>query len=32
MSYAIAAYIAVVVIWVAYFAWLQRRMRRARED
>jgi hypothetical protein len=32
VNYAIAAYVAVVVIWIAYFIWLKRRVRRARED
>lgn len=32
MNYAIAAYIAVVIIWTVYFIWLKQRVRRARED
>jgi hypothetical protein len=32
VNYAIAAYIAAAVIWIVYFIWLQRRVRRARED
>ena len=32
MTYAIVAYVAVAVIWAAYFMWLGRRVRRARED
>lgn len=30
MSYAIAAYVATAVIWIAYFLWLKRRVARAR--
>ena len=32
MNYAIAAYVAVVIIWAVYFIWLKQRFRRARED
>jgi hypothetical protein len=32
VNYAIAAYIATSVIWIVYFIWLKRRVRRARED
>lgn len=32
MNYAIAAYIAVVIIWTVYFIWLRQRVRRAGED
>jgi hypothetical protein len=32
VNYAIAAYIAVVIIWTVYFIWLKQRLRRAREE
>lgn len=32
MNYAIAAYIAVVIIWAVYFVWLKQRIRRAHEE
>ena len=32
MTYAVVAYVATAVIWIVYFLWLGRRIRRARED
>jgi hypothetical protein len=32
VNYAIAAYVATALIWIIYFVWLGRRIRRARED
>jgi len=32
VNYAIAAYAAAAIIWIVYFIWLKRRVRRARED
>ena len=32
MIYAVAAYAATAIIWIAYFAWLRLRVRRAREE
>jgi len=32
VSYAIAAYVATALVWILYFLWFGRRIRRARED